>query len=299
MQQRTLLAPAKVNLALHIESIRADRYHVLDSLVVPVALFDEIDIRFQSPAPPRTAVKSDVTTAPEGARNLAFSAVELVRSLTSAPFAVEIDLRKRIPVGSGLGGGSSDAATVLRFLNHMLGSPLELPALTAAAATLGADVPFFVHGCPARVRGIGEVVTPLETTIAADLVLCSPGISLSTGRVFAEFDRSHPGKPADSLTSRRRDSNIADFIDGRRPISELLANDLEEAAARICPDVRSLKQELLDLGALGASMTGSGSTVFGICSDAASAERIAAALRRKGLWTWPTKTLAASPGVEC
>jgi 4-diphosphocytidyl-2-C-methyl-D-erythritol kinase len=222
-----------------------------------------------------------------------------LRRHIAIPFAVKVEIHKHIPVGSGLGGGSSDAASLLKFLNRALGSPLDTAQLTDLGAQIGADVPFFITGKPARVRGIGEFVEPLDKPLETDLVVCWSGTHLSTSEVFAEADRLQATKPPDSLTRRRPESNIADFVDGRRPISELLVNDLEEAAARICPEVRALKQELLTLGALGASMTGSGSAVFGICSDRASAERMAAALQRRGLRAWPTRTLAASPEVEC
>jgi len=299
MLTRTLLAPAKINLTLSLVGRRADGYHLLDSLVFPVALFDEIDVSFEESASPHTAVTSDAVTAPGGAENLAYRAAEALRPHAKASFAVHIDLRKRIPVGSGLGGGSSDAAAVLKFVNRALGSPLDGPGLIAIAAGIGADVPFFIHARPARVRGVGEAVQPLDGAAEMDIVLCSPNTHLSTAQVFAESDRLRASKPLDSLTRHWQDSNIADFVDGHRPISELLVNDLEDAAARICPEVRTLKRELLSLGAQGASMTGSGSAVFGVCSDTASAERIATALRRKGMWAWPTKTLATSPEVEC
>jgi 4-diphosphocytidyl-2-C-methyl-D-erythritol kinase len=179
----------------------------------------------------------------------------------------------------------------LRFLNHQLGSPLTLSEVVTLGAEIGADVPFFVLGTPAVVKGIGEIVEPIaDIPPKLDLVLCSPDEALPTARVYAEADRS--------LTTQRLESNIASFVVRRKPVEQWLGNDLEAAAARICPEVRTLKRRLLDLGALGASMTGSGSAVFGICRDESSARRIAETLRREGRWSCATRTLTRSPGVE-
>ena len=126
------------------------------------------------------------------------------------------------------------------------------------------------------------------------LVVSSPGTHLSTATVYAQADRIYADRGRGSLTTDCPESNIAGFVDGRRTLAELLKNDLEEAAAQVCPEVRLLKQELLRLGAQEASMTGSGSAVFGICAERESAERIAIALRRKGFWACSAKTLGAS-----
>jgi 4-diphosphocytidyl-2-C-methyl-D-erythritol kinase len=295
MHKRTLLSPAKVNLSLHLTGRRDDGYHLIESVFVPLNLFDRLEINFAAPVPNGTIeVTSDTAEVPSGPSNLIFRAADIMRRRTGENFSLTVRLHKRIPVGSGLGGGSSNAATILSFLNVVLGLPLQQSALAAVGMEVGADVPFFVYGKPAIVRGVGERVEPLSAPLDASFVVCSPRAHLATAAVYARADQISGNQGRASLTTRCPESNIADFIAGRRPLAELLANDLEEAAAQMCPEVRRLKSELLCLGAQGASMTGSGSAVFGVCPDAESAERIAIALRRKGLWACSTKTLRAS-----
>jgi 4-diphosphocytidyl-2-C-methyl-D-erythritol kinase len=257
--------------------------------MAPIDLCDQIDIQFIPDVEPEVFVTSDSEDAPSGPGNLIYRAAELVRRRSGRRFSLVAGLQKRIPVGSGMGGGSSDAAAVLVYLNRQLGTPFGNPELRSIGSELGADVPFFVVGRPAIVSGIGETVEPLKQAAVIDLVVCCPSARLSTAEVFAEADRS--------LTSTRSDSNIADFVDGRRPITELLVNDLEAPAVRMCPEVRILKLRLLELGALGASMTGSGSAVFGVCADGLSAQRIAAELRQHGWWACATRSLTCSPAV--
>src|SRR5262249_12820337 len=157
--------------------------------------------------------------------------------------------------------------------------------------TLGADVPFFVYGRPARVAGIGEQVTPFELSAPLSLVVCSDGSVLQTKTVYSVVD--------DSLTTRREATSIEPLVNGRRSISEILVNDLEAAAMKIHPEVQSLKARLMDQGAQGALMTGSGSAVFGVWPSDGGARRAAANLRRQGLWAVAVRTLDTSPAVRC
>src|SRR5262249_17984840 len=153
----------------------------------------------------------------------------------------------------------SDAAAVLLTLNRLLGSPLPTSNLAALAGELGADVPFFVYGQPARVGGIGEQVAGIDVPMTLPLVICSDGYPLSTNHVYSPFDLA-------SLTRREPVTNISALVSGGRAISELLVNDLETPAAAVHPEVLSLKAKLVEQGALGALMSGSGSAVFGVWS---------------------------------
>ena len=291
-----MLAPAKVNLRLRIVGRRIDGYHLVDSIMVPVSLFDELHVevaprRGSIRSQPPITVTSDSETAPGGRSNLAYRAAAIYLAAAGRSLGVHINLVKRIPVGSGLGGGSSDAAAVLLVLNRILGSPLSTDSLCRLAAQLGADVPFFVHGRPARIRGIGEQVTPLQGDWSVPLVLCSDGQPLSTALVYSRVRLS-------SLTSEQPASSIPRFVDGRTLISQVLANDLEKAAAEIHPGVLSLKAMLTDQGALAALMTGSGSAVFGVWPDLRNARSAARRLRELGLWAEAVETLNASPAVQ-
>ena len=295
VRRESVRAPAKVNLRLRIVGKRADGYHLIDSLMVPISLFDHLDLVVRSS--PRTlrpavAVRTDSAELPGGAENLAHRAAAAFIAATGQDIAVEIEIRKRIPIGSGLGGGSSDAAAVLLTLNRILGFPLSVERLAEVAAGIGADIPFFVFGRPARVTGIGERILPTALGASLNLVVCSDGYLLSTRLVYARL------RPVGaSLTSNSAVSNIDDFVEGRKPLSDLLVNDLEEAAAEIHPEVLSLKARVMEQGAQGALMSGSGSAVFGVCADPQSAAAATTGLRRHGLWAEAVQTLELSPAL--
>jgi 4-diphosphocytidyl-2-C-methyl-D-erythritol kinase len=291
-----LRAPAKVNLFLRVLGRRPDGYHLLDSLLLPISLYDELSIGVASARSGRcdplrdVTVESDCSAAPGGPTNLAHRAACAFLDAVSLAATVDIRLHKEIPVGSGLGGGSSDAAAVVWGLNRALGSPLGLADLAALGAQIGADVPFFVHGRPARVAGIGEQVAPIDLPTPFHLVVCSNRCPLSTREVYARVDLS--------LTSGRLASSIQGFVSGRKPLSEILVNDLEAAVAQINPSVLSVKTALVANGAHGALLTGSGSAVFGIWPDSKSAIDAAVRLREVGLWAEAVETLNRSPVVD-
>jgi 4-diphosphocytidyl-2-C-methyl-D-erythritol kinase len=287
-----LLAPAKVNLYLRIVGRRADGYHLLDSLMVPISLFDELVIRAKRLPSARHAgvrVASDSQTAPGGPGNLAYRAAVLFLTHVKSNAAVDIHIRKHIPVGSGLGGASSDAAAVLLALNRLLGRPLDTAELERLGSQLGADVPFFIIGSPARVRGIGEDVSPVTLPALPPLVVCWNHYSLATKLVYARVARS--------LTRPAVVSNIMSFVRGDKPAPDLLVNDLEGPAAQIHPEVLALKSRLIEEGAIGALMTGSGAAVFGMWPDAESASNAAMRLRQSGMWAESVEALAASPAA--
>jgi 4-diphosphocytidyl-2-C-methyl-D-erythritol kinase len=289
-------APAKVNLCLRVRGSRSDGYHLIDSLVVPIGLCDDLRIAVK-PLPglgvrPVITIRSGSAELPQDSSNLAYRAADAFMIAANQRIAVDIEIQKRIPIGSGLGGGSSDAAAVLLALNRTLGQPLREGQLAELGATIGADIPFFIYGRPARIGGVGEQVAPITLGATLNLVVCSDGFALSTGLVYA-----HVRVAATSLTSDAPVSNIADFVEGRRPFTELLVNDLEAAAAEIHPEVLSLKARVMAEGAQAALMTGSGSAVFGLCADPESAVNAATRLRGQGLWAEAVRTLELSPAL--
>ncbi|HVO28269.1 MAG TPA: 4-(cytidine 5'-diphospho)-2-C-methyl-D-erythritol kinase [Candidatus Margulisiibacteriota bacterium] len=289
-------APAKLNLYLRVCGRRDDGYHLIDSLMVPVSLYDELRIAVRSVAqatsPSVITLWTDCTYLPTGADNLAYRAAAEFTTVTRQSMTVDIRIYKHIPLGSGLGGGSSDAAAVLLTLNRWLGNRLSTRQLADAGARIGADVPFFVYGRPARVGGVGEQIKPTTLGRCLDLVICSDGHPLSTALVYSQM-RAMPL----SLTRDGAVSNIAAFVEGRKPLTDLLVNDLEEAAVQIHPELRSLKAKVMEAGAQAALMSGSGSAVFGVWDDAQSAAAGAARLQRLGLWAKPVQTLELSPAL--
>jgi 4-diphosphocytidyl-2-C-methyl-D-erythritol kinase len=281
----TLLAPAKINFYLRIVGRRPDGYHLLESLMAPVSLYDRIRIR--SLERPEIRLSTSGTELPEDSQNLAWRAADLLRRHARVRAGVQLRLEKRIPIGAGLGGGSSDAAAVLRGLNRLWRLRLSVSCLARLGERLGADVPFAVHGRPAVVRGVGDEVRPLRHFPCAHLALVWPGFAISTGWAYEKLrfrgDRAQAPSPLSSL------------VRGKIALRDACANDLEAVAASAYPQLTTLEQQLRELGAETALMTGSGSAVFGLFTSAAASRRAAAALRRQDLWARAVRTLARAP----
>lgn len=264
-------APAKINLFLRITGRRADGYHELDSVFVPITLADHIGLELRSAAVRTVTLRCDSAGLPADETNLAARAAAAFMAEFGVNAEVLIDLHKVIPVGAGLGGGSSDAGAVLRMLKTLC--RIDEPArLAAVALELGADVPFFLDPGPARVRGIGERIARLQMLARFRLVLAVPPVEISTAAIFGELR-------TEQWTGAASADDIDAVIAGRLT-SSVLRNDLEAAAIAKCPAIGDLKSALLRVGASAASMTGSGSGVFGVFAAAANAARAAAELRR-------------------
>ena len=283
----SLKAPAKLNLSLRVVGRRVDGYHLLDSLMVPIGVFDRLRISVSEEAAEavRLITCGEPTIRPED--NLALRAAKLFLERTSRSSCVEIDLEKHIPIGSGMGGGSSDAAAVLWGLDELLETGVGVDKLAEWGLEIGADVPFFVHGHPARVRGVGEVVDDLPERLDLPLVVAFGGNGLPTAEVYHAYDGA--------LTNPEVPSNKSVSADPQVPLHEWLVNDLEAAASQIEPGIRLLKQRLLDLGARAALMTGTGAAVFGVWKDVQGAQAAAAKLQVEGVWSRAVEILDRRP----
>lgn len=259
----TEFAPAKVNLALHITGQRADGYHLLDSLVVFVEAGDRITARADE------ALTLEIT-GPQSARLVADVDNLCLRAARAIGVTASITLEKHLPVASGIGGGSSDAAATLRALSRLTGKPLPEPA---AVLRLGADVPVCLTARPARMAGIGETVTPLPHALPpAWLVLVNPGEGVSTPQVFkALIRRDNP--PLQAMPRLANTAELAAWVAMQR-------NDLEPPALTLLPEIARVKTALsAQHGCLLARMSGSGATCFGLFSDPLTAHAAANAIR--------------------
>ncbi|HSW10226.1 MAG TPA: 4-(cytidine 5'-diphospho)-2-C-methyl-D-erythritol kinase [Bacillota bacterium] len=259
-------APAKLNLTLEVGETRDDGYHGLDSVFSSLCLADRLLIRDWGP--PGTVVLSvRGIPVPEGAENICLTAARRLAAGRRALPGVELVLSKVLPVGSGLGGGSADAAAALAGLNRWWGLGRSRSELGDIALSLGSDVPFCLLGGQARVRGRGEIVEPLPfPRRRLWLVLLRPPGPKSTRRVYEEFDRL----PHDRRRSGRPDTGgaIRALAAGDwETLAQSLGNSLEPAVAASHPDVERARVLLATSGALGTAMTGSGPTVFGIARD--------------------------------
>jgi len=253
-----LAAPAKVNLSLRIVGRRADGYHDLDTVMQKVNLCDLVTLSIvDEPGVFLCCPDSDL---PEDSTNIAFQAARKFLEICSLDRAgVQITLEKRIPIAAGLGGGSSDAGTVLLGLNSLFGIPLSTTRLIDLARSLGADVPFFVTNFGAvRAEGIGDRMTPIPSLRGCRIVLANPGFSVSTREVFEKY----------ALTIGDKNSKIKNFQKlTDQSVACAAINDLESVTLSSHPEIESLKLDFLALGASLVLMSGSGPTYFGIFPD--------------------------------
>ena len=285
----TLEAPAKLNLGLRVVGRRDDGYHLLESLFVPVALSDVVTLDLDAGGAPNVhlVIEGASPDVPVGASNLAVAAAHAFFGVSQGG-ALRIGLDKRIPRASGLGGGSSDAAAVLRGLAQLAPETRAPEELARLALGLGADVPFFLDPRPALVRGVGEIIEPISGLPPLWAVLANPGIAVSTAEVFRLYDSlGSPRQAADAVSAGLTPpdpGSTLPAISGLQALSELgsdwdalarvsgFANDLEAAAIRLCPPVARLRDRMRELGAVVAGMSGSGATVYGLFGSQGGAE---------------------------
>jgi 4-diphosphocytidyl-2-C-methyl-D-erythritol kinase len=271
-------APAKINLALRVVGTRPDGYHLLDTIMVAVTLFDELEIKKRRPERSKGGriaqlrVICDHPQVPGGKKNLVYQAASLLLRESGVAQSIDIHIRKRIPVGAGLGGGSTDAAAALVGLNRLLNLRFSPRRLERLASTLGADVPFFIRTRPSRARGIGDRLAPLTRVAPWWLVILYPGFPVSTAWAYRRYGHN--------LTKSRSNTKVSTLLTGAPKFADLFVNDLEAVTVKRYPRIKLLKDTLIDSGAVGASMTGSGSAVFGAYGSREKAEAAYQKLRK-------------------
>ena len=285
-------APAKINLTLRVVGKRADGYHLLDTIMLPVSLFDELDIRKalrggtkKRGAVPLITITCDHPSVPRDETNLAYREAALL--LAGAPNSqpIEIHIRKRIPVGAGLGGGSTDAAATLVGLNRLLKLCLATKQLEKIALQIGADVPFFIRGRPARARGIGERLSNIRQVPRLWLVILYPGLAVSTAWVYQNLRLK--------LTKPSVNTSIGTSLKSFVKLNGLLTNDLEAVTIKRYPEIGVLKHRLARAGAQAVLMSGSGSSVFGIFGSKRKAQNAYRRLRNEeGAQTFLVRVLS-------
>lgn len=270
MMRCCLPAYAKINLFLRVVGKRADGYHELDTLFLQVDLADEL--QFESAATPGFSMSCNWNNVPLDETNICFRAYQLMSQALGKQMGLHLHLEKRIPMGAGMGGGSSDAAVTLVALNHFMGGCLSESELFEMALQLGSDVPFFLHGGLCHGAGRGEILTALPSLPAIYAVIIAPGIELSTKLVYQNLKIG--------LTTTRENTIFADLNYDVQKFYEQDPggrNDLELWVLRTFPALAQIKQKLLEAKALGACMTGSGSAFFGIFThhqEALAAQRL-------------------------
>ena len=249
----TKKAFAKINLTLEITGRRADGYHLLETAMQQISLCDTVSAE-KTPGG-ICVLCSDESLA--GEKNIAWRAAALFLRETQTSGGVVISIKKSIPVGAGLGGGSADAAAVLSALNALYGADVSEEALCALGAKLGADVPFCIAGGTKLGVGIGEALSPLPPMPPCKIVVVKPRFSVSTAQAYREIDR----KPLARLRSAENMRGALESGDLRR-IASALYNDFDLAAEN--PEIAKIKEKMRSFGALGALLSGSGSAVYAL-----------------------------------
>ena len=282
MNEITIKAPAKINLCLSVFGKRPDGYHEVEMLIQMVGLYDEVTVARGDRG---ITVRCDNSAVPSGEGNIAWKAAAAMLKISERNTGLSIDIRKAIPVAAGLGGGSGDAAAVLAAANRLLGVRLNRERLAEVGAGLGMDVPFFFYGPTALARGRGEILTTLTPLPKFSVLLVNPGFETSTAWVYKNVNLR--------LTKKVDCNKIAGLA--VRSIAESLHNDLETVTAATHPEISRIKGALLARGAIGACMSGSGPTVFGIFETEEACRAAAKSISGEGWKLYPTETLTVSP----
>jgi len=258
-----LKAYAKINLGLTVLDKRPDGYHNIETLIQHIDFFDEITLK-----PQKTDIDFISDSPPFGEENLCFKAAKLFFTTTGIKAGVSIKLKKHIWQGAGLGGGSSDAATILTGMNKLFDYPLKKNKLYELASQLGSDVPFFLEEYPAIVKGRGEIIKRLPSLVKPMLiVLVYPDFQISTKWAYKEMDKIRCEK---KLTNRKNYTNkirIKFFENDIKGIANSLYNDFERVVFKKYPKLLTVKENLLKEGAIGVSLSGSGSCMYGILKN--------------------------------
>lgn len=277
-------APAKLNLFFELLARRADGFHEIETLMVPIDLFDTLVAAPLASGRIELACHwasggtsgADLGELPPAEKNLAYRAVALLRHRVGIDCGIALSLTKRIPSLAGLGGGSSDAAAALLAANEVWQLKLSRDELAEVAAQLGSDIPFFLYGGAAVCRGRGEQIEPLATPLPLHFVVARPPVGLSTAAVYQ--NSSVP------VTPRRVEPLLRALQQGDgRDLPALLHNQLEGAADRLTPWIEKVRREFAAQGCLASQMSGSGTSYFGICRHARHARRVAGRLQSRGI----------------
>lgn len=276
MKTLKLKSPAKLNLRLDVLGKRRDGYHDVRMLNSAISLYDDVEIEVIDKG--IEVECEDDPAVPSGEQNIVYSATKEIMAYSNKNVGVRIKIKKRIPSGAGMGGGSSNAATVIKGLNDLLKINLSNDKLIAIGLRFGADIPFFLYGSPAIATGIGEDLAKVKRMPKIPFVIASPNVNVSTKSVYDKYDEPQERK--------KDDSSLPETFATKKAIVKHLKNDLESVTVKQFPIVQELKDLMIKYGALGAQMTGSGPTVFGIFADKDKADKACKKLESKSDGRW-------------
>lgn len=255
MNKITAVSPAKINIGLNITGKRDDGFHNLETIFYPLLLSDTIIFQKAD----RTKFTSNSKVINELSSNLIIDAIDLIKTYTKSEIKVDISLEKNIPIGAGLGGGSSNAGVTLKSINQLFELNLDHSVLSGLAIELGSDVPYFLNPHPCFASSRGEILTKINLSLSQPILIVNPGINISTAWAFNQLKIEGGKNPL-----RKIKDKTSITIDDIYPFAK---NDFEMVVFKEYPEIKSIKEKLISLGADFSLMTGTGSTVFGIFSD--------------------------------
>ncbi len=261
MDKLEVRALAKINIGLDVTGIREDGYHEVKMIMQTVNLFDKINI--SKVADGSISMSTNLRYLTVGDDNLCIKAAKLLKEEFGLKEGLRIELEKHIPVAAGMAGGSTDAAAVLFAMNRMFGLKLTREALMERSVKLGADVPYCLLRGTALAEGIGEILTPIHPMVKCPVLIAKPGISVSTKQVYESLDSCF-----DTVVHPDIDRIIEDIkAQDLNAICNHMGNVLEDVTIPMHPIINDIKKNMMDHGAIGAMMSGSGPTVFGFFED--------------------------------
>ena len=258
--EKSVKSYAKINISLNIKRKREDGYHELDSVMVPIELHDSLLISELKTAEDNFVTVDDFSNGLVH-YNLVGSAIDALSKKYGFKNKYRVYIHKNIPMQAGLGGGSGNAATMIKYVNDALKLGASNEEMIDIAAHLGADIPFFIEGVPARCRGIGEKVEPIEIKNNYQVLIVKPASGCSTKEVFAISDKKpYPQVDIESVLKALKEGD--DDL-----LASVMGNSLEESAIQLVPEIQVIKDKLKELGFKLVVMSGSGSTVFALSTD--------------------------------
>lgn len=275
MEQTKLKAYAKINLGLDVVRKLPNGYHQVKMVMQTVGIYDELTLE---KAEDGITVTTDSGELPTDENNLIYKAAKLMRETYCIKEGVKIHLQKNIPIAAGMAGGSTDAAAAMKGMNLLFGLELPVPELMRISVSIGADVPYCILGGTALAEGIGEELTPLTPAPSCYVLVAKPDISVSTKYVYEHLDAAgipvHPD--IDGMVTAIGDGSLQGILDR-------MENVLEIVTIPAYPVIDTIKKRMLELGAAGSLMSGSGPTVFGIFLNKADADLAFSHLKEEGL----------------
>jgi len=277
MNEINLKALGKINIGLDVTGIREDGYHEVKMIMQTVNLFDKLTIKVQEDG--KVSMTTNLRFLPVDDDNLCIRAAKLLIDEFDIKSGVHIELEKHIPVAAGMAGGSTDAAAVLFGVNKLFNLKLSQKDLMERGVKIGADVPYCIMRGTALAEGIGEVLSPVHPMVKCPVLIAKPGISVSTKKVYEDLDSCFDTVKHPDIDQLIKDIEAGDL----HAICNHMGNVLEEVTIPQHPIIADIKKNMMDNGAIGAMMSGSGPTVFGFFEDNKTAKAAKEALTKTGM----------------